>query len=51
MSSSGENDSSVQENRGLWKTLKAAFNFKAKNKVVFEDNINLPSSNFLGADA
>ena len=51
MRSSGEKNSDGQENRGLWKVLKSSFTFKAKDRVVLEDNINLPSSNLLGADS
>ena len=45
MSSSGE------KKNPSWKSQKAAFTVKLKDKVVFEENINLPSTNFLGTEA
>ena len=52
MSSDGENNSSQQENIISWKSAKAGlYTTRTKDKVVLEHNINLPSTNLLGADA
>ena len=52
MSSSGEKNSSLPENSISWKAAKAGlYTTIAEDKVVLEDNINLPSTNLLGADA
>ena len=52
ISSCGENNSSRQKNRTSWKSAKAAlYTIRAKDKVVLEHNINLPSTNLLDADA
>ena len=52
MSSSGEKNSSLPENSISWKAAKAGlYTTIAEEKVVLEDNINLPSTNLLGADA
>ena len=52
MSSDGEKNSSQQESIISRKSAKAGlYTTRTKEKVVLEHNINLPSTNFLGADA
>ena len=51
MSSSGEKNSYGQKKNASWKSHKTAFTFKSKDIVVLEDDIKLPSTNLLGADA
>ena len=50
MSSSIEKNSSGKKKKASWKSHKVAFTLKSKDIVVLENNINLPSTNLLGAD-